>query len=228
MLDLMKSEKKLTTEMDFIDDDIMQYAESHTQDESELLKQLHKETHQKILQPRMISGPFQGRFLSFLSQLTQPENILEIGTYTGYATLCLAEGLIKNGAIHTIEINEELFDFYKKYFDKSIYKNQIFSYQGDAKKIIPILDFNFDLVFIDADKTNYSHYFDLILPKLKPGGIIIADNVLWSRKVLHKNIPDNDAETLGLKNFNDKVKAEKKVETLLLPIRDGLMICRKI
>tara|TARA_B100001057_G_scaffold166661_1_gene167402 strand:+ start:4549 stop:5193 length:645 start_codon:yes stop_codon:yes gene_type:complete len=214
--------------MDFIDDDIMQYAENHSQEESELLKELQRETHQKILQPRMISGHFQGRFLSFLSRLIQPEKILEVGTYTGYATLCLAEGLRKNGAIHTIDINEELFDFHKKYFDKSLYKNHIFSHQGDAKKIIPRLDFNFDLVFIDADKSNYSLYFDLILPKLNPGGIIIADNVLWSGKVLHDNIPDNDGETLGLKEFNDKVMADKKVETLLLPIRDGLMICRKV
>ncbi len=214
--------------MDFIDDDIMQYAENHSQEESQLLKELQRETHQKILQPRMISGHFQGRFLSFLSRLIQPEKILEVGTYTGYATLCLAEGLKKNGAIHTIDINEELFDFHKKYFDKSLYKNQIFSHQGDAKKIIPGLDFNFDLVFIDADKSNYSIYFDLILPKLNPGGIIIADNVLWSGKVLHDNIPDKDAETLCLKEFNDKVMADKKVETLLLPIRDGLMICRKV
>ena len=214
--------------MDFIDDDIMQYAENHSQEESELLKELQRETHQKILQPRMISGHFQGRFLSFLSRLIQPEKILEVGTYTGYATLCLAEGLRKNGAIHTIDINEELLDFYTKYFDKSLYKNQIFSHQGDAKKIIPGLDFNFDLVFIDADKSNYSLYFDLILPKLNPGGIIIADNVLWSGKVLNDNIPDKDAETLGLKEFNDKVMADKKVETLLMPIRDGLMICRKV
>lgn len=214
--------------MDFINDDITQYAVRHSQKESKLLRDLHRETHQKILQPRMISGHFQGRLLSFLSQLTQPEKILEIGTYTGYATLCLAEGLRENGTIHTIEINEELFGFPKKYFDKSIYKNQIIPHLGDAKKIIPILDFDFDLVFIDADKSNYSHYFDLILPKLNPGGLIIADNVLWSGKVLQEDIPDKDTETLGLKNFNEKVKAEKKVETLLLPIRDGLMICRKI
>ena len=214
--------------MDFINDDIMQYAESHSQEESKLLEALQRETHQKILQPRMISSHLQGRFLSLISQLIRPEKILEVGTYTGYATLCLAEGLEKNGSIHTIEINEELFDFQKKYFDKSDYKDQIFSHQGDAKKIIPKLDFNFDLVFIDADKSNYSHYFDLILPKLNTGGIIIADNVLWGGKVLHKNLPDKDLETLGLKNFNDKVIAEKKVETLLIPIRDGLMICRKV
>jgi predicted O-methyltransferase YrrM len=160
--------------------------------------------------------------------LIQPKKILELGTYTGYATLCLAEGLGEKGEIHTIEINEELIDFYKKYFDKSPYKNQIICHQGDAKKIIPELNLGFDLVFIDADKANYSHYFDLILPKLNPGGLIIADNVLWSGKVLQDNLPKKDAETLGLKNFNEKVLTEKKVETLLLPIRDGLMICRKI
>jgi predicted O-methyltransferase YrrM len=214
--------------MDFINDDIMQYAESHSQEESELLKELQRETHQKVLQPRMISGHLQGRFLSLISQLIQPEKILEVGTYTGYATLCLAEGLKKNGAIHTIEINEELLDFQRKYFDKSDYKKQIFGHHGDAKKIIPELDFSFDLVFIDADKSNYCHYFDLILPKLNKGGIIIADNVLWSGKVLHTNLPDKDSETLGLKNFNDKVNADRAVETFLLPIRDGLMICRKI
>ena len=214
--------------IDFINDEIMQYAESHTQDESELLKELHRETHQKILQPRMMSGHLQGRFLSLISYLTQPNKILEIGTYTGYATLCLAEGLEENGTIHTIEINEELFDFYKKYFDKSIYKNKIIPHRGDAKKIIPILDFKFDLVFIDAEKSNYIDYFDLVLPKLNPGGLNIADNVLWNGKVLQKSFTKEDIETMGLKNFNKKVKAEKKVETLLLPIRDGLMICRKI
>ena len=214
--------------MDFIDEDIMQYVENHSQKESELLKELQRETHQKILQPRMISGHFQGRFLSFLSKLIQPKKILEVGTYTGYATLCLAEGLKENGTIHTIEIKEELFDFPKKYFQKSIHKNQIISYCGDAKKIIPDLNFNFDLVFIDADKSNYSHYFDIILPKLNVGGVIIADNVLWNGKVLQNNIPDKDTETLELKNFNKKVKAEKKVEALMLPIRDWLTICRKV
>jgi predicted O-methyltransferase YrrM len=214
--------------MEFIDDNIMQYAERYSQEESNLLKALQKETHQKVVQARMISGHLQGRLLSFLSQLIQPKKILELGTYTGYATLCLAEGLGEKGEIHTIEINEELIDFHKKYFDKSPYKNQIICHQGDAKKIIPELNLGFDLVFIDADKANYSHYFDLILPKLNPGGLIIADNVLWSGKVLQDNLPKKDAETLGLKNFNEKVLTEKKVETLLLPIRDGLMICRKI
>ena len=165
--------------MEFLEDDIMKYAENHSQSEPQLLKELYRETHQKMLQPRMISGHFQGRFLSFFSQLTQPDIILEIGTYTGYATLCMAEGLKENGAIHTIEVNEELFNFHKKYFDKSAFKSQIISHIGDAKEIIPLLDFKFDMVFIDANKENYCSYFDLVLPKLNSGGIIIADNVLW-------------------------------------------------
>jgi len=214
--------------MEFINEDIMQYAERYSQEESQLLKELDKETHQKILQPRMISGHFQGRLLSFLSQLIQPKTILEIGTYTGYATLCLAEGLLENGLIHTIEINEELLDFQQKHFNKSIYKDKIICHHGDAKEIIPNINSELDLVFIDADKSNYCNYFDLIFQKLNPGGMIIADNVLWSGKVLEANIPQKDAETKGLQKFNEKVKAEKGVETLLLPIRDGLMICRKI
>tara|TARA_A100001011_G_scaffold393769_1_gene484473 strand:+ start:1305 stop:1949 length:645 start_codon:yes stop_codon:yes gene_type:complete len=213
--------------MEFLNKDIMKYAENHSQSEPMLLKELLRETHQKILQPRMISGHFQGRLLSFLSKLTQPNNILEIGTFTGYATLCMAEGLKENGTIHTIEVNEELFNFHKRYFDKSSYKNQIISHLGDAKDIIPQLDFKFDMAFIDADKANYISYFDLVLPKLNSGGIIIADNVLWSGKVLDEDIPKKDAETIVLKKFNEKVKAAETVETLLLPIRDGLMICIK-
>ena len=174
--------------MEFLNKDIMKYAENHSQSEPKLLKELFRETHQKILQPRMISGHFQGRLLSFLSKLTQPNNILEIGTFTGYATLCMAEGLKENGTIHTIEVNEELFNFHKRYFDKSSYKNQIISHLGDAKDIIPQLDFKFDMAFIDADKANYISYFDLVLPKLNSGGIIIADNVLWSGKVLDEDL----------------------------------------
>lgn len=214
--------------MEFIDQKILEYAESYSQKESQLLKELYIETHQKVLQPRMISGHLQGRLLSFLSQLIRPKNILEIGTYTGYATLCLAEGLAENGTLHTIELNEELIDFHQKYFQKSNFKNQIICHHEDAKALIPELDCFFDLVFMDADKANYSLYFDLVLPKLKPGGIIIADNVLWSGKVLEEKIPIKDVETKGLKEFNEKVKSDKKVENLLLPIRDGLMICRKI
>ena len=214
--------------MDIINNDIMAYAVRHTQDESELLKALNKETHQKILQPRMISGHFQGRFLSFIAKLIKPRTILEIGTYTGYATLCLAEGLTKDGIIHTIEINEELVDFQKKYFDQSEFKNQIFTHLGEAKNIIPELNLEFDLVFIDADKTNYPIYLEMVLSKLRKGGVLIADNVLWSGKVLEHQQKSTDSETNSIKLFNELVKKEKDLETLLLPIRDGLMVCRKI
>ena len=214
--------------MDFISDDIMTYAINHTQDESNLLKALNKETHQKILQSRMISGHFQGRVLSFISQLIRPETILEIGTYTGYATLCLAEGLTKNGKIHTIEINEELIDFQKKYFDQSKFKNQIFTHIGDAIDIIPKLKLKFDLIFLDADKANYPNYMEMVVPKLKKGGVLVADNVLWSGKVLDNQQKRDDIETKGIKLFSKLVKKQSSLQTLLLPIRDGLMMCRKV
>ena len=213
--------------MDFISDDIMTYAVNHTQDESNLLKALNKETHQKILQSRMISGHFQGRVLSFISQLIRPETILEIGTYTGYATLCLAEGLTKNGKIHTIEINEELIDFQKKYFDQSKFKNQIFTHIGDAIDIIPKLKLKYDLIFLDADKANYPNYMEMVVPKLKKGGVLVADNVLWSGKVLDYQ-QKKDIETKGIKLFSELIKKNSSLQTLLLPIRDGLMMCRKI
>tara|TARA_B100001029_G_C15060361_1_gene457887 strand:- start:1027 stop:1671 length:645 start_codon:yes stop_codon:yes gene_type:complete len=214
--------------MDFISDDIMTYAINHTQDESNLLKALNKETHQKILQSRMISGHFQGRVLSFISQLIRPETILEVGTYTGYATLCLAEGLTKNGKIHTIEINEELIDFQKKYFDQSKFKNQIFTHIGDAIDIIPKLKLKFDLIFLDADKANYPNYMEMVVPKLKKGGVLVADNVLWSGKVLDNQQKRDDIETKGIKLFSKLVKKQSSLQTLLLPIRDGLMMCRKV
>ena len=206
----------------------MTYAIRHTEDESELLKALNKETHQKILQPRMISGHLQGRFLSFVAKLIKPQTILEIGTYTGYATLCLAEGLTKNGKIHTIEINEELADFQKKYFNQSEFKNQIFTYLGEAKYIIPKLNLKVDLVFIDADKTNYPLYLKMVVSKLKKGGVLIADNVLWSGKVLNQRPKRTDSETKSIILFNELVKKDKRLETMLLPIRDGLMVCRKV
>ena len=214
--------------MDFISDDIMTYAINHTQEESNLLKALNKETHQKILQSRMISGHFQGRVLSFISQLIRPETILEIGTYTGYATLCLAEGLTKNGKIHTIEINEELIDFQKKYFDQSKFKNQIFTHIGDAIDIIPKLKLKYDLIFLDADKANYPNYIEMVVPKLKKGGVLVADNVLWNGKVLDYQQKRDDIETKGIKLFSELVKKNSSLQTLLLPIRDGLMMCRKI
>tara|TARA_B100000941_G_scaffold289624_1_gene269403 strand:+ start:1261 stop:1905 length:645 start_codon:yes stop_codon:yes gene_type:complete len=214
--------------MNLIDDYVMTYAIRHTQDESELLKALNKETHQKVLQPRMISGHLQGRFLSLIAKLIKPKTILEIGTYTGYATLCLAEGLTKNGKIHTIEINEELVDFQKKYFNQSEFKNQIFTYLGEAKNVIPKLKLKLDLVFIDADKANYPIYLEMLVSKLKKGGVLIADNVIWSGKVLDNQQKITDPETKGIILFNESVKKDKRLETLLLPIRDGLMVCRKV
>ncbi len=211
--------------MEFLPKKIDEYAVAHSQDEPELLQQLNKETWQKVLVPRMLSGHFQGRILAMLSKLTQPKVILEIGTYTGYSALCLAEGLTENGILHTIDYNEELVDFQKKYFDKSIYKNQIKQYLGNALNIIPTIDDKFDLVFIDADKSNYSNYFHLVIDKMSKGGIILSDNVLWSGKVTENPDP-KDEDTKALIAYNKLLKEDKRVETVLLPIRDGLTISR--
>ena len=213
--------------MHFISEELENYAALHSEDEPELLIALHKETHQKILQPRMLSGHFQGRILSIISKLVNPEHILEIGTYTGYATLCLAEGLKENGTIDTLDINEELYDFQRKYFDLSPWKNQIIQHLGDAVEIIPTLDKKFDLVFIDADKENYIAYFNIIVPMIKKGGIILSDNVLWSGKVLEPLKP-NDKSTPILLEYNKLLKEDPRVETVLLPIRDGLTVSRVI
>lgn len=214
--------------MHFIPEDIDNYVEKHSEDEPELLQELNRETNQKILQPRMLSGHHQGRLLSMISKIASPKNILEIGTYTGYSALCLAEGLQNNGELHTIDINEELFDFQRKYFDKSDYGNQIFQHLGDALDIIPRLDNTFDLVFIDADKENYSNYFNAIIDKLNTGGIILSDNVLWSGKVLETTFKKEDTSTPALIEYNKLLKTDKRVETVVLPIRDGLTISRKL
>jgi len=211
--------------MEFVPKKIDNYAVSHSQEEPELLQQLNKETWQKILVPRMLSGHFQGRILSMLSKLVQPKSILEIGTYTGYSALCLAEGLHKNGTIHTIDYNEELVDFQQKYFDKSAYKDQIKTYLGNALEIIPTISETFDLVFIDADKSNYSNYFKLVIDKMNKGGIILSDNVLWSGKVTEKPDP-KDEDTKALIAYNKLLKEDSRIETVLLPIRDGLTISR--
>ena len=211
--------------MHFLSDDLENYIEQHSQNEPELLAQLNKETYQKILLPRMLSGHFQGRVLSMLSKLIRPTNILEIGTYTGYSALCLCEGMQKDGVLHTIDIKEELIDFQRKYFNKSIWGNQIFQHLGEATAIIPTLDLKFDLVFIDADKENYIHYFNLILPKMNQGGIILSDNVLWSGKVVEALQP-NDSSTKVLLEYNLLLKNDTRVETVLLPIRDGLTVSR--
>lgn len=211
--------------MHFISEELETYIANHSQNEPELLIALNRETHQKILQPRMLSGHFQGRVLSMLSKLIRPEHILEIGTYTGYATLCLCEGLQKNGTVDTIDINEELESIQKKYFDLSDWKTQINQHIGDAIQIIPTLNKKYDLVFIDADKENYLHYFKLIVPMMNAGGIILSDNVLWSGKVLEKPDP-RDLSTNVLLEYNKKVNEDPRVETVLLPIRDGLTVTR--
>ena len=213
--------------MHFLSEELENYAAQHTEDEPLLLQELNKRTHLNILQPRMISGHFQGRFLSLLSKMVQPRTILEIGTYTGYATLCLAEGLHPEGVLHTIDIKEELTDLQREFFDRSGYGNQIVQHLGKAADIIPSLDTTFDLVFIDADKQNYAHYFDLVIEKMNRGGIILSDNVLWSGKVVEE-VKHNDKHTQALMAYNQKIKDDPRVETVLLPIRDGITLSRVI
>ncbi len=213
--------------MNFIPAELELYVERHSEDEPQILADLNRETYQKILLPRMLSGHYQGRILSMLSKLISPKVILEIGTYTGYATLCLAEGLRKDGKIHTIDINEELSDFQRKYFDRSDWGSQIEQHLGDAVSIIPTINDVFDLVFIDADKENYLNYFELIIGKMNSGGVIISDNVLWSGKVLEEAKP-NDLSTKVLQEYNSFLKNDSRVETLVLPIRDGLTVCRVV
>ena len=213
--------------MHFISEDLEDYAALHSENEPELLAALNKETHQKILQPRMLSGHLQGRVLSMISKLVNPQHILEIGTYTGYATLSLAEGLPKGGTLDTIDNNEELFDFQRKYFDLSPWKEMITQHLGNALEIIPNLEKKFDLVFIDADKENYINYFEMIVPMMNKGGIILSDNVLWSGKVLEPVKP-NDKSTVVLLEYNKLLKEDPRVETVLLPIRDGLTVSRVV
>nr|WP_314896324.1 O-methyltransferase [uncultured Flavobacterium sp.] len=211
--------------MHFISQELEDYIEQHSEKEPALLAALNKETYQKILLPRMLSGHFQGRVLSMLSKLIRPVNILEIGTYTGYSALCLCEGMQENGTLHTIDIKEELVDFQRKHFDKSPWGKQISQYLGEAINIIPTLDMKFDLVFIDADKENYLNYFELIVPKMNKGGIILSDNVLWSGKVLEPLNP-KDLSTKILLEYNNLLANDSRVETVLLPIRDGLTVSR--
>jgi caffeoyl-CoA O-methyltransferase len=213
--------------MHFLSEELEDYVALHSENEPELLAALNKETHQKIYQSRMLSGHFQGRVLSMLSKLIRPKYVLEIGTFTGYATLCLAEGLADSGTVDTIDNNEELYDFQKKYFDKSEWKEQIFQHLGNALEIIPTLNKKFDLVFIDADKQNYPNYFNLIVPMMNKGGVILSDNVLWSGKVLEP-VKGNDKSTQVLLDYNKLLKDDPRVETVLLPIRDGLTVSRVV
>ncbi|MEO9572115.1 MAG: O-methyltransferase [Polaribacter sp.] len=211
--------------MHFLPEKIDNYVVDHSQQEPNILKELTRETWQKVLNPRMLSGAFQGRVLSIITKLIQPTNILEIGTYTGYSALCLAEGLSSEGKIFTIDKNEELETLQNKYFEKSGYRNQIEQFVGNALEIIPTINEKFDLVFIDADKSNYINYFHLIIDKMNPGGIILSDNVLWSGKVVEELKP-KDKDTKVLLEYNKLLNEDARIETVLLPIRDGLTISR--
>jgi caffeoyl-CoA O-methyltransferase len=211
--------------MEFLPEQIEEYAINHTEKEPQLLAELNRETWANVMIPRMLSGHLQGRVLSMFSKLVSPKNILEIGTYTGYSALCLAEGLKPSGNLHTLDINEEYTAVAKRYFNKSAYSNNIKQHIGQALDIIPNLDCKFQLAFIDADKENYANYFDAIIDKMDVGGLIIADNVLWSGKVTSNEM---DEETQALDNYNKKIVTSDRVETVLFPVRDGLMISRKV
>ena len=211
--------------MNFLPEKIDDYSVSHSQKEPQILQELTRETWQKVVNPRMLSGAFQGRVLSMISKLIQPKNILEIGTYTGYSAICIAEGMQEHSSIDTIDKNEELADLQNKYFEKSGFRNKIIQHVGLALEIIPTIHKKFDLVFIDADKSNYSNYFHLIIDKMNKGGVILSDNVLWSGKVVEKLDP-KDQDTKALLEYNILLNADKRIETVLLPIRDGLTISR--
>ncbi len=212
--------------MDFINNNIIQYALQHSESEDDVLVELQRETHLTFLSPRMLSGHLQGQFLTMLSKLMNCQNILEIGSYTGYSAICLARGLKENGKLITIDVNEETESIAKKYFKKSGLDSKIDLIIGNALTVIPNLNIQFDLVFIDADKKNYSSYFDLVIDKVKSGGLIIADNVLWSGKILDGK-SNKDVDTSALISFNTKIKNDNRVEKLLLPIRDGLFLIQK-
>ena len=212
--------------MDFISDKLADYLNKNSEKEPEILSRLSKETHQKILQPRMLSGHIQGRFLSFISKIKSPDKILEIGTYTGYSTICLAEGLSKNGKIDTIDKNEELIKIQNKYFEEGGYRNKIIQHTGHALDILKNLNEKYDIIFIDADKENYINYFNLVSNKLSKNGIIISDNVLWSGKVLDSN--QMDEETSTLVQFNKIINNDKRFKSIILPIRDGISISRLV
>ena len=212
--------------INFIDDNILNYSISKSEKESKLLNDLYRETYLKVLNPRMISGHYQGRILSLISKIISPKKILEIGTYTGYSAICLCEGMDKDGILHTIDNNKELVEIQKKYFKKANLTNKIVQHSGDAKNIIPSIDEEFDIVFIDADKESYPEYYDLIINKVRSGGIIIADNILWSGKILEK-VEKDDQATKSIIEFNNKIIEDDRVKNIILPIRDGLNIVRK-
>lgn len=209
-----------------IDSKIVKYTEEHSSPHSDLLNELYRETHLKVMHPRMLSGSQQGKFLSMLSRMIQPESILEIGTYTGYSAICLADGLETNGKLYTLELNQELETIASKYFQKAGLEKKIVQYFGNALELIPEMNLEFDLVFIDADKENYPKYYQLVFDKLKPGGYLLVDNVLWSGKVVEP-IKKSDKDTKGIVAFNKMVQEDERVENVLLPLRDGLMLIRK-
>jgi predicted O-methyltransferase YrrM len=206
---------------------IDEYILQHIDTESEALSQLYREAHVRLVRPRMVSGHLQGRMLKMLARLQRPQRILEIGAYTGYATLCLAEALPENGEIHTIEKDDEMEDFIRRQFDRSALKPKIRLHIGDAREIIPRMEGLFDLIFIDADKRLYSEYYDLVFDKIPSGGLIVADNTLWSSKVLDSPAPA-DKQTLGIQHFNEKIKHDTRIEKVILPLRDGLTLIYKL
>jgi predicted O-methyltransferase YrrM len=211
--------------MELFSEELTHYLENSCEPENELLKHINRETHLKVSMPRMLSGHYQGKLLSMISKLVNPERILEIGTFTGYATLCLAEGLRENGRIYTIDINLELEDMVRSNFKKSDLNSKIMYQIGDAKQIIPTLNETFDLVFIDADKKNNATYYDMVIDKVRSGGLILVDNVLWSGKVLDEGV--SDQKTSIISQFNERVSSDQRVEKLILPVRDGLFLIRK-
>ena len=211
--------------MDFLNQEILRYSENFSSEPTKILQELSRETNYKVLMPRMMSSHLMGLMLQFISKMTQPKYILEIGTYTGYSAICLAQGLAKNGQLHTIEINAELESFASKYFKKAKLANKIHLHIGNALTLMPELKLKFDLIFIDADKKNYCKYYELAINQLSPGGFILIDNVLWSGKVLHDS-KINDTETKAIKKLNSKIKNDKRVQNILLPLRDGLMLCQ--
>ena len=211
--------------MDFLPEALDKYTLQHTSPESPLLAKINRETHVKVLQPRMLSGHLQGRILAQYSQMMRPERILEIGTYTGYSALCLAEGLSSTGKLYTIDVNEELEDMVRGYFAESPWENQINYLIGDAKELVPTLNEKWDLVFIDADKLGYQQYFDLVIDNVREGGFILVDNVLWSGKIIQDKA---DKKTATMQAFNDGVQDDPRVDNVLLPVRDGLMVIRKL
>ena len=213
--------------MNFLPEKIDEYVVDNSQKEPQILQELTKETWQRVLNPRMLSGAFQGRILSMISKIINPKDILEIGTYTGYSAICIAEGISNEATIDAIDKNEELEDIQNKYFKKSGFRDQIKQHIGNALEIIPTLNKKFDLVFIDADKSNYCNYFNLVIGKMKKGGIILSDNVLWSGKVVEK-LDKKDIDTKALLEYNRLLNSDPRVETVLLPIRDGLSISRVV